>query len=228
MKRLKDRILQLEAQLAAARVVVKQTCDDDDQELVGRLELAAPVIQAGMQSVQPETLVQSRRNTAEHNYDVAAADIATASQPTLNRWQRQGGGRKRRRRSGKRAQATAQGAEDGSRWCAAIGPLRPMPVGIHATDLEDFRAKLWLEDPAKPHAIDVDWDSLAFSLAEADVLRNVPNDRREGAKDSEDPSRRVDNTLLEEKSAAHNGKDSEDLSRRVDSTPSEEKSAVQL
>ena len=78
LQRLRERVLELEGQVASLQVVVGQSADSDDPELAGRLQLAAPVIQAGIKKQTTETLVASRRNTGSHNFDVPVSEIAVA------------------------------------------------------------------------------------------------------------------------------------------------------
>jgi len=99
----KGRVLELEAQLAACIAASGMAPSSEVRELVQRLQLIAPVLAArsaqarGEPEQQPTPLQVARRNTAEHVFDVDAADIATATQRSLNAWQRGGPGDNRRR-----------------------------------------------------------------------------------------------------------------------------------
>jgi hypothetical protein len=114
-----DRVLQLEAELADARAVACLHCESGCQtepELCQRLELAAPVLRAGIAASagkhQPTTatrrsaiallpnVVVARRHAATHNFLVPASKIASMSLSALNVLQR-GPRRPRSRRAGK-------------------------------------------------------------------------------------------------------------------------------
>ena len=61
-----------------------------ESELSGRLALTAPVLAKGIARKEPLLLEKKKRDTAEHNFDVPAAEICVATCVQLNRWQREG------------------------------------------------------------------------------------------------------------------------------------------
>jgi hypothetical protein len=80
-------------------------------EVSQRLNLAAPVVKAGLQGTSPSALDQRRRNAALHCFSADASWIAKATPSQLNRLQREGAPKDLRRSGGSTGGELGKGTE---------------------------------------------------------------------------------------------------------------------
>ena len=88
LSRTQLRRIQRKAHVACLLRKVREASQQRNTELHKRLQMAAPVVAAGIDGLESGALLRQRRNAALHCYDVAADVIQHATSTQLNAIQR--------------------------------------------------------------------------------------------------------------------------------------------